>query len=130
MGGLGAVMFVEPSTAGDLWPWALTPLTARAVSAFLIGFAAAAAYAAWDNRLERFAGAAYAYAALGALELLAAAVFSGDFDGGAGTALYVGFTVTRAGGRGGRLTRRAPRSAQLAPGRGRSRRRRGLPRPR
>ena len=85
MGGLGAVMYVEPSTAGDLWPWALTPLTARAVSAFLIGFAAAAAYAAWDNRLEPFAGAAYAYAALGALELLAAAVFSGDFDGGAGT---------------------------------------------
>ena len=52
MGGLGAVMYVEPSTAGDLWPWALTPLTARAVSAFLIGFAAAAAYAAWDNRLS------------------------------------------------------------------------------
>ena len=41
-----------------------------------------------------FAGAAYAYAALGALELLAAAVFSGDFDGGVGTALYVAFAVT------------------------------------
>ncbi len=94
MGGLGAVMYVEPSTAGDLWPWALTPLTARAVSAFLIGFAAAAAYAAWDNRLMPFAGAAYAYAVLGALELLAAAVFSGDLDGGARTALYVAFTVT------------------------------------
>jgi hypothetical protein len=94
MGGLGVVMYVEPSTAGDLWPWALTPLTARAVSAFLIGFAAAAAYAAWDSRLVAFAGAAYAYAALGALELLAAAAFSGDFDGGARTALYVAFTVT------------------------------------
>jgi peptidoglycan/LPS O-acetylase OafA/YrhL len=87
-------MYVEPSTAGDLWPWALTPLTARAVSAFLIGFAAAAAYAAWDNRLGRFAGAAYSYAVLGALELLAAAVFSGDLDGGYRTVLYVAFTVT------------------------------------
>jgi hypothetical protein len=64
------------------------------VSAFLIGFAVAAAYAAADNRLERFAGAAYAYATLGALELLAAAVFAGDFEGGARTALYVAFAVT------------------------------------
>ena len=94
MGGVGCVMYIEPSTAGDLWPWALTPLTARAVSAFLIGFALAAAYAAADNGLERFAGAAYAYATLGALELLAAAIFSGDFDGGARTALYLAFTAT------------------------------------
>jgi hypothetical protein len=94
MGAAGAIMYVEPSTADDLWPWALTPLTARAVSAFLIGFAAAAAYAAADNRLERFAGAAYAYATLGALELAAAAIFAGDFEGGARTALYVAFVVT------------------------------------
>ena len=94
MGGVGCVMYIEPSTAGDLWPWTLTPLTARAVSAFLIGFALAAAYAAADNGLERFAGAAYAYATLGALELLAAAIFSGDFDGGARTALYLAFTAT------------------------------------
>jgi hypothetical protein len=94
MGTVGAVMFVAPSTADDLWPWTLTPLTARAVSAFLIGFAAAAAYAALDNRLERFAGAAYGYTALGALELLAAAIFSGDFDGGARTTLYLVFTAT------------------------------------
>jgi hypothetical protein len=94
MGALGAVMFIEPSTADDLWPWMLTPLTARAVSAFLIGFAAAALYAAADNRVERFAGAAYAYTALGALELAAAAIFAGDFDGGARTALYVCFCVT------------------------------------
>jgi hypothetical protein len=109
MGGVGAVMYVEPSTAADLWPWALTPLTARAVSAFLIGFAAAAAYAVVDNRVERFAGAAYAYAALGALELLAAAVFSGDFDGGARTALYLAFTATvLAVGAAGSLALRRP----------------------
>lgn len=94
MGSFGIVMYVEPSTAADLWPWTLTPLTARAVSAFLIGFAAAALYAAADNGLERFAGAAYAYTALGTLELLAAALWAGDFDGGARTALYVAFTAT------------------------------------
>jgi hypothetical protein len=94
MGAIGAAMFIDPSTAGDLWPWALTPLTARAVSAFLIGFAAAAAYAAADNRLARFAGAAHAYAALGALELLAAGIFGDDLDGGARTTLYVAFTAS------------------------------------
>jgi hypothetical protein len=111
MGVIGAVMFVEPSTAEDLWPWMLTPLTARAVSAFLIGFAAAAAYAVADNRAERFAGAAYSYAALGALELLAAAIFGADFDGGTRTVVYVAFVVTVLGaGVAGSLTvRRAQR---------------------
>ena len=128
MGGLGMVMYVEPSTAGDLWPWALTPLTARAVSAFLIGFAAAAAYAAWDNRLMplrrrglRLRGAGSAGAAR------RRGVLSRPRRRGPHCALR---RVHRhgAGGRGGRLTRGAPRSAQLAPGRGRSRRRRGRPR--
>jgi hypothetical protein len=82
MGGIGIALWVSPSSADTIWPWLLTPLTARAVGSFLIGFGAAAAFAVWDNRLERFRGAAYAYAALGALELLAAAVFGGDFDDG------------------------------------------------
>jgi hypothetical protein len=111
MGAIGVAMFAEPSTADDLWPWMLTPLTARAVSAFLIGFAAAAAYAAVENRLERFAGAAYAYTALGALELLAAAIFADDFDGGTRTVLYVGFAVTvlAVGAAGSLAIRRAQR---------------------
>jgi hypothetical protein len=91
MGAIGVAMFVEPSTAEDLWPWMLTPLTARAVSAFLIGFAAAAVYAAVENRLERFTGAAYAYATLGALELLALAVFGDDLGGTFRDTLYVAF---------------------------------------
>jgi hypothetical protein len=111
MAGIGAAMFIEPTTAEDLWPWILTPLTARAVSAFLIGFAAAAAYAVVDNRLEPFAGAAYSYAALGALELLAAAIFSADLDGGARTTLYLVFvgSVLGAGVEGSLAVRRAQR---------------------
>ena len=80
--GIGIALWVSPSSADTIWPWLLTPLTGRAVGSFLIGFGAAAAFAVWDNRLERFRGAAYAYAALGALELLAAAVFGADFDDG------------------------------------------------
>ena len=111
MGVVGVVMFAEPSTAEDLWPWMLTPLTARAVSAFLIGFACAAAYAVSDNQLERFAGAAYSYVALGALELLAAAIFSSDLDGGTRTTLYLVFvgSVLGAGVTGSRTVRRVQR---------------------
>ncbi len=93
MGGVGIALWVSPSSGETIWPWLLTPLTARAVGAFLIGFAVAAAFAAVDNRIERFRGAAYAYATLGALELLAAAIFSEDFDAGE-SALYVAFVAT------------------------------------
>jgi hypothetical protein len=35
---VGICLFVAPSTATDLWPWPLTPLTAQAVAAWLIGY--------------------------------------------------------------------------------------------
>ena len=57
MGAIGVALWVAPTTEDSLWPWTLTPLTGRAVGSFLIGFAAAAAFAAWDNRLLRFRGA-------------------------------------------------------------------------
>ncbi len=94
MAAIGVALWVAPSTEDSLWPWPLTPLTGRAVGSFLIGFAAAAALAARDNRLERFRGAAYAYATLGALELLAAAIFNEDFEGSGGPVLYLGFAAT------------------------------------
>jgi len=34
----GVCLFVAPSTATHLWPWPLTPLTAQAVAAWLIGY--------------------------------------------------------------------------------------------
>ena len=41
----GAVLFVHPSSAADLWAWPLTPLTAMAVGAWLVGLGWAAAHA-------------------------------------------------------------------------------------
>jgi hypothetical protein len=93
MGAIGIVLWASPSSADTIWPWLLTPLTARAVGSFLIGFAAAAAFAALDNRVERLAGAAYAYATLGALELLAAAVFFEHFDEGE-SVIYICFAAS------------------------------------
>jgi hypothetical protein len=80
--GIGAYLFVAPESADALWPWDLTPLTARAVGAFVAGFGAAALHAAVANDLVRFEGAALAYATLGALELIALARYPGDLSGG------------------------------------------------
>lgn len=79
--GIGAALFVFGTDAASIWPWALTPLTARAVGAFLCGFGAAAAFAIREDDLDRLRGSALAYAALGALELLAVAIHSGDLTG-------------------------------------------------
>jgi hypothetical protein len=34
---MGLALFIAPAEAADLWPWTLTPLVARAVSAWLVG---------------------------------------------------------------------------------------------
>jgi peptidoglycan/LPS O-acetylase OafA/YrhL len=87
----GVGLFIAPSSFDSAWPWALTPLTARAIASFLLGFAVAAGIAAFGNCLRRFRGAALTYAVLGALELLAAALHSSDFKDGAALPLYVAF---------------------------------------
>jgi len=85
-------LFVSPSGfGGDAWPWALTPLTARAIAAFLLGFALAAVIAIRADSLQRFRGAALTYAVLGALQLLAVALHSSDFKDGAALPLFAVF---------------------------------------
>jgi hypothetical protein len=87
---VGAALFVAPIGASSLWPWPLTPLTGRAIGAFLVGFGAAAAFAVGDDEFGRLHGAALAYATLGALELAAAAFHGEDFTApGMGVAVYV-----------------------------------------
>jgi hypothetical protein len=87
----GAGLFIAPSSFDSAWPWALTPLTARAIASFLLGFAVAAGIAVSGNCLRRFRGAALTYAVLGALELAAVAIHSSDFKDGAALPLYALF---------------------------------------
>jgi hypothetical protein len=81
LGGAGISLFVAPDTADSLWAWPLTPLTARATGAFLVGFGAAALQAAAENDIGRLTGSAYAYATLGLLELVTALRYTDAFDG-------------------------------------------------
>jgi hypothetical protein len=93
--GIGIALFVAPADAADIWPWPLTPLNARVVGAFLIGFGVSAAHAAWEADLYRFEGTALAYAVLGLLELAALARHSADLTGGSlDTWLYACFLVS------------------------------------
>lgn len=88
----GVLLYVAPVGLHSIWPWPLTPLTGRAIGAFLCGFGVAAAFALKENALERLQGSALAWGVLGALELLAVAIHADDLAAtGAATALYVAF---------------------------------------
>ena len=92
---VGLYLFVAPESADVLWPWNLTPLTARAIGAFVGGFGASALHAAIVDDLPSFEGAALAYAVLGALELVALARYTGDLTGAdLDSLMYAGFLVT------------------------------------
>ncbi len=108
----GVGLFLSPSLFDGAWPWALTPLTARAVASFLLGFAVAAGIAVRANCLVRFRGAALTYAVLGALELLGAVIHSTDFESGAALPLFLAFFATVLGaGLAGSLLRRADQAS-------------------
>lgn len=107
--GVGLSLFIAPDTADDLWPWTLTPLTARATGAFLTGFGAAALQAVVENDIGRLTGSAYAYVTLGLLELVAVLRYHHALDGsGLRGVAYVVFTaaVLATGVAGSALARR------------------------
>ena len=72
---VGALLFIEPTTTTIVWPWDLTPFTARVVAAWLLAFGLATALAAVAGDLERLRTATVAYTAFGALVLVAVARF-------------------------------------------------------
>ena len=75
----GLFMFAAPETAAMLWPWQLTPFTARVVAAWLIAFGVTAAYAAVGD-LARLRIGTIAYATFGLLVLLAIARYPGSYQ--------------------------------------------------
>jgi hypothetical protein len=68
---LGIALFVLPKQTADLvWPWSLTPLTGRAIGAWLVGVGVAAGHMAWENDWLRVRAGTIAYTLFGALELV------------------------------------------------------------
>jgi hypothetical protein len=73
---LGAALFIAPLLTAPLWPWMLTPLTARAIGAWLITVGAGMVQAVWENDLDRVRIALISFAIYGALQLVAVARYS------------------------------------------------------
>lgn len=92
---IGVALFVAPSSADSLWPWPLTPLTSRAVAAWLLALAAGLAVALWERDWERIRVAVFTFAAMPVLQFVALARFSDTVNwDSAGIWLYVAFLTS------------------------------------
>src|SRR5712691_1213878 len=81
--GFGVALFTAPTATAKIWPWALTPLTARAMASWLLGLGVVLACAFAENDRRRVRLAFPAYTVLGTLQLVAVARSAEDLDGGA-----------------------------------------------
>ena len=91
---LGLIALIAPERLASLWPWELTPLTGRAIGAWLIALTVAAVEVAEANDVEDVQGFARAYAALDALQLGALARYGDALDwNGPAAWIYVTFVV-------------------------------------
>jgi hypothetical protein len=79
----------------DAWPWALTPLTGRAIGAWAIGIGTIAAHAAWENDRWRLRPMMLSYTLLGLLQLSSVLRYPADLDWSRRAAVvYVLFLAT------------------------------------
>ena len=72
---VGALLFILPALQAVLWPWQLTPLTARSVAAWLVAFGFAALLGVRRNNLNELKISVWAYGLLAVLELAVVARF-------------------------------------------------------
>ena len=91
--GLG--LFLLPNRLAELWPWVLPPLSARAVSAWLLAFGVLAAHAIVENDFARVRSAMLGYPFAAALHALMLVRFSEDVRWmDLGALVYVGFILS------------------------------------
>ncbi len=92
---VGVTLLVAPTSGANLWPWDLTPLTGRAIGAWLVSLGLAAFHVLVENDLRRVRPAAVAYVAFGILQLVVLARYSAQLTWTSPQALgYVGFLLT------------------------------------
>ncbi|MEU2349471.1 hypothetical protein [Modestobacter sp. NPDC049651] len=116
---VGLALFVAPSTGTGLWPWALTPLTARVTAAWLLAFGVATALATLAGDLERLRTAAVAHTLFGVLSLVVVARYPGTVTWERPATwgyLAVAVAVVVTGAAGWRAAPRPPARHPAAPG--------------
>jgi hypothetical protein len=88
---MGLALFAMPEAIAPAWPWALTPLTARAVAAGLLGLAAVALAAAREDDPTRIRVVLAAYTAVGLLPIVILLRDPASLSGGPSLAVYLLF---------------------------------------
>ena len=92
--GVGLPMLLVPAVMLGAWPWALTPLTSRAIGAWAIGIGTIAVHAAWENDWWRLRPMMVSYTLLGVLQLTAVLRYPTDLDRSGAAMVYVCFLAT------------------------------------
>ena len=91
----GIILFISQATASTFWPWALTPLTSRAIGAWLIGIGVIALHMTWENDHQRNRIAYISYAALGILQAVSLVRYAGEVNWStAGSWIYLIFVIS------------------------------------
>lgn len=90
-----SVFFIAPSVAMDIWPWELTPLTARVMASFMAQVGTGALLLSLEQRWSGWRLLVQTFFFATALLLLGALRASGDFDqDNPMTWLYLGGLIT------------------------------------
>lgn len=113
---LGLILFIAPETSGTLWPWELSPLTARCISAWLLFAAVVASVVA---RLRGHIGSEVAlvvYTLLPVLQGIAMARFHTQVDWDTATPLVALLSVMMVTGLAGAFLVRHQGAAATVPG--------------
>ncbi|WP_122818014.1 hypothetical protein [Nocardioides pantholopis] len=86
--GTGVVLLVAPDTASTLWSWPLTPLTARAVGAWLVGLGWAAGHAGLIDDVLAVRPVGFTGVTFVVLQAVALARYGEDLSSGPAAAAY------------------------------------------
>lgn len=77
---VAVLLFFAPASLIPLWPWELTPLTARAISAWFMAYGLACVTANRENNTDNTVGVRLSLFAFCALQLIALARYFSTFD--------------------------------------------------
>jgi hypothetical protein len=105
--GFGIVLFLAPTALP--WAWSLTPLTGRAIAAWLVGIGIIAAECVWENDGARIKAGLLSYAIFGALSIFSLARYASSINWSSPvTIAYLIFIISMiiVGGYGWQITRR------------------------
>ena len=90
---VAALLFLAPQMIAPIWAWPLTPLTARALSAWLVSFGALELQAVWENDWSRVRIMAFGCIVSSLFAMIALVRFAGEMNwqaaGGYGYIIYL-----------------------------------------